>query len=159
MQGNITERDERMFRKKKEKRWEIYKVKMKEIADELELDEWLQELMISTTVKEEQRRPRQELARWMDRWEKEGQLPQDFANEDMLLDIYRNHTEWAEDKAQFHVNIRKADDETFESLIQQVGHPVTSMPLEAQKAYLALWGEILNVVAQTVGYDQTGSSF
>ncbi|GAA0440879.1 hypothetical protein GCM10008983_17470 [Lentibacillus halophilus] len=115
--------------------------------------------MISTIVKEEQRRPRHELARWMDKWQDEGQLPQDFANEDMLLDIYRNHTDWVEDSVQFHINVREADGETFESLIQHTGEPVTSFPLEAQKAYLALWGEILNVVAQTVGFDQAGSSF
>lgn len=142
-----------MFRKRREKRWEMYKKRMKKIAEELELSDWLQELMISTIIEEERRRPRYELTRWMDKWEKEGQLPKDFTNEDMLLEIYQNHPDWVKDTMHFHINIREADGETFESLIEQIGNPVTDMSLEAQKAYLALWGEILNVVAQTVDFD------
>lgn len=147
-----------MFRKRKEKKWVRYKEKVKEVGKELELESWLLELIISTLEKEEENRELQEMAAWLEKLENDGRLPEDLEDEHLLLDIYKNHTSWVEKSVQFHIDARKDDNETFESLISAAGKPITSMPLEAQNAYLALWGEILNVIAQAISYYKYGGS-
>lgn len=116
-----------------------YKEKVKEVGEELELASWLQELIISTLEKEEKNRELQEMAAWLEKLENDGRLPADLEDENLLLDIYRDHTSWVEKSVQFHIDVRKDDNEKFESLINAVGEPITSMPIEAQNAYLALW--------------------
>lgn len=137
------------FRKRKEKKWFHYKEKLKYIiSDELELESWLQEIIMSIVEKEEQRRPNEEMVAWLKKWEEEARLPKYLEDEKLLADIYQNHTNWVEEKAQFHVDVREADDETLESLIKGFGEPMTTFKLTNQKTYIALWGEIFNAISQ-----------
>ncbi|WP_404452567.1 hypothetical protein LG329_00300 [Virgibacillus necropolis] len=139
-----------VFAKRREKKWFRYKDRLKFIIGEeqLELEPWLQKLIMSIVEKEEQKHRNDEMAAWLVKWEKEGDLPSDFKDEVFLSTIHRNHTEWVEETAQFHADVRKADYESLESLIADFGEPITSMSTNEQKTYIALWGEILNAISQ-----------
>lgn len=141
------------FSKRKEKKlkekWTHQKEGIQRVINELELPLWLDEWMMLIINQEEKKSGPLEMSHWIEEeWLKKEDIPEDFKDETMLLHIYENYTDWVEEYVAMHVDVRQPEYEGFEDLIAERGKPITSMKLEAQRSYLAIWGEVLNVISQ-----------
>lgn len=137
-------------RKKQSEKWVRQKQGIEDCMIDLELPKWLSKWAMSVIEQEEEVRDPSEMSAWMEeKWlHGSGDLPDAFKEEEMLENVYREHEDWVEQAIAFLLDVRSTEHDHFSSLRKEYGTEISSMKEEAQKAYIAIIGELLNVVSQ-----------
>jgi len=147
------------FSKRKEKKqalkWESEKQMIIEESYQAELlPKWLADWLMEIIEREEAVRPTSEMSMWIEKdWlSGEGDLPDDFKDEKRLKALYKEKDAWVEEKLKWHLDLRMLKGSDFDSEVYKRGKEIDVMSKEAQKAYLAIFYEIQNVISQTHTY-------
>lgn len=147
------------FSKRKERKqalkWESEKQMILEESYQAKLlPKWLADWLMEIIEREEAVRPTREMSMWIERdWlSGEGDLPHDFKDEKELKAIYKDKEAWIEEKIKLHLDLRMLKESDFDSEIYKRGKEIDVMSSDAQKAYLAIFYEVQNVVSQTHTY-------
>src|SRR5699024_11481503 len=68
------------------------------------------------------------------------------------ISLYKEKDAWVEEKLKWHLDLRMLKGSDFDSEVYKRGKEIDVMSKEAQKAYLAIFYEIQNVISQTHTY-------
>ncbi|SET59707.1 hypothetical protein SAMN05216389_11649 [Oceanobacillus limi] len=141
--------------KKVEKKPLDYKKQLLSIMGEEDLNEemWFRDLVMQTIDQLELDFTPEQVASRLKEWTETGRIPNRFAKEEFLNDIYQNHAEWVQEMSEIYFDVyqdRKTN-QNMESFLNDQGDPYRSMSsFRVKQTYFALHSNFLNVISQII---------